>query len=351
MDTIAVVVSVQGTVWAQAADGSVRVVSPGDALVTNEQLVSSANARIVLDFGDGLPVTLAGEQTVQMSEAASAALTVESDEAELAPETAALLNDLLRPPAEASPPDAGEETDESLSAEGFAFVELVRIGSLTEADGISPLRLGRIDQELTTTGIAPTELQSERQGGISGVGFARGNNHDGALEPAREGFTSAGSISVSFRDVLQEEALLGLAGSTINVLPGSTVTLVITDQFGNTLNVSGVTVQGNGRYSAASLDVSALTDGPLTVVAETVDLNGNSVTAIDTVELDVLAGALNIDTTSVDDGTGTIDIGGSSTDVAPGENVAITVTDQNGNTVTTTVQVQPDGSFDVDDLD
>jgi Ca2+-binding RTX toxin-like protein len=53
----------------------------------------------------------------------------------------------------------------------------------------------------------------------------------------------------------------------------------------------------------------------------------------------------------VDNGAQQVDITGTTTDVAPGATVNITITDQNGTTVTTTATVQPDGSYSVDNVD
>ena len=56
----------------------------------------------------------------------------------------------------------------------------------------------------------------------------------------------------------------------------------------------------------------------------------------------IMRRSLTVDTTTVDDASQTvdIDISGSTTDVHPGETVTITITDQDGNTVTTSAIVQ-----------
>ena len=89
----------------------------------------------------------------------------------------------------------------------------------------------------------------------------------------------------------------------------------------------------DGTYLVENVDVSGLTDGPLTIDAEATDNNGNTVEADTSAVLDAVDADLTVVAT-VDNGDATLDISGTSADVAEGSVVAITITDQNGATVT-----------------
>ncbi|MCH4563636.1 retention module-containing protein [Halomonas sp. EGI 63088] len=66
--TIATVVSISGLAWARDADGHLRELRVGDTLQEGETLVTSDNARVELDFGDGLDPTLVeGGQEIAMT--------------------------------------------------------------------------------------------------------------------------------------------------------------------------------------------------------------------------------------------------------------------------------------------
>uniref|UniRef100_UPI00332B26D0 beta strand repeat-containing protein n=2 Tax=Gammaproteobacteria TaxID=1236 RepID=UPI00332B26D0 len=81
-------------------------------------------------------------------------------------------------------------------------------------------------------------------------------------------------------------ATADISGTTTDVAPGSTVTLVLTDANGTQVTVTGVTINNDGSYSIAGVDVSTLVDGDITVSATALDNNGNSVNDTDVDNLD-----------------------------------------------------------------
>ncbi|WP_351011988.1 hypothetical protein, partial [Shewanella sp. S1-58-MNA-CIBAN-0166] len=83
---------------------------------------------------------------------------------------------------------------------------------------------------------------------------------------------------------------------------GSTVTLVLTDANGTQVTVPNVTVDANGNYSIAGVDVSTLVDGDITVSATALDNNGNSVNDTDVDNLDATAGNITVDLVLNDSG-------------------------------------------------
>src|SRR3546814_19303284 len=71
-----------------------------------------------------------------------------------------------------------------------------------------------------------------------------------------------------------------ITGTTTDVPPGSTVTIIVTDQQGNEVPATA-TVQPDGSYSVDT-DLSGLVDGPLTVEDTATDSNSNPVHGTDT---------------------------------------------------------------------
>ncbi|WP_333969586.1 beta strand repeat-containing protein [Alteromonas mediterranea] len=133
-----------------------------------------------------------------------------------------------------------------------------------------------------------------------------------------------------------------LTGTT-DAVPGSTVTLTITDSAGNTQTVTAI-VQADGTYSA---DVPAeLAEGEFTVNASVTDEAGNTATADTAGVIDTTAPAITIDALGSDnDATPTLT---GTTDATPGSTVTLTITDSAGNTQTVAAIVQADGTYSVD---
>ncbi|EGR1311380.1 Ig-like domain-containing protein, partial [Vibrio cholerae] len=130
---------------------------------------------------------------------------------------------------------------------------------------------------------------------------------------------------------------------TANAVPGSTVTLVVTDANGNQQTLTA-TVQPDGSYS---VDITTpLAEGSYTVTATVTDPAGNTGTASDKGSVDVTAPVITVDAPdNTNDTTPTIT---GTTDAPAGSIVTLLVTDTDGNEQTLTATVQPDGSYSVD---
>ncbi len=76
-----------------------------------------------------------------------------------------------------------------------------------------------------------------------------------------------------------------ISGTTSDVAPGSTVSLVITDSAGTVINATA-TVDADGNYSTSE-DLSSLVDGDITVTASATDRNGSPLSDNDSGTLDV----------------------------------------------------------------
>ncbi|BFM09179.1 Ig-like domain-containing protein [Halioxenophilus aromaticivorans] len=130
---------------------------------------------------------------------------------------------------------------------------------------------------------------------------------------------------------------------TTDLPAGETVAITVTDSNGDAQTFNA-TVQPDGSYSA---DVPAdLAEGNYTVDVSATDAAGNSSSASTTGDIDSNVPDLTIgDLIVTNDVTPTIS---GTTNLAPGEDVSITVTDANSDTQTLTATVQPDGTFSIE---
>ncbi|EJB8380096.1 hypothetical protein MW326_003050, partial [Vibrio cholerae] len=130
---------------------------------------------------------------------------------------------------------------------------------------------------------------------------------------------------------------------TTNAVPGSTVTLVVTDANGTQQTLTA-TVQPDGTFS---VDVTTpLAEGSYTVTATVTDPAGNTGTATDDGSIDVTAPTITVDAPdNTNDTTPTIT---GTTNAVPGSTVTLVVNDANGTQQTLTATVQPDGGYSVD---
>ncbi|MCL1047996.1 hypothetical protein L2737_22155, partial [Shewanella electrodiphila] len=159
---------------------------------------------------------------------------------------------------------------------------------------------------------------------------------------------TAGAITVDL--VIDENNLGDISGTSQDIPAGSTVTLTLTDSAGNTIVIEDVVVNADGTYSVDDVDLSALVDGDITIVATATDANGNPISANDTEALDATAGAITVDLVIDENNLG--DISGTSQDIPAGGTVTLTLTDSAGNTIVIEdVVVNADGTYSVDDVD
>lgn len=146
---------------------------------------------------------------------------------------------------------------------------------------------------------------------------------------------------------------VNLQGTAPDVEDGQTVILTVTDETGTVVTVPGVTVNGE-LWSAMDVDLSSLQLGELILSASVTDLAGNTATATDTFIYDPVA-SINDDLTSpaLADGVlnaaeiaAGVDLSGTVTGIEGGRVLDVEISDQSGNTLTTTVTVSGDQSLD-----
>ncbi|WP_026333057.1 retention module-containing protein, partial [Thioalkalivibrio sp. ALE18] len=299
-EVVATVESVVGTVIARDEDGNTRVLQPGDHIFYGEEVIAEDGAFIEMAFEDGSTLSLAGNESATITDDLAESAESVPEDGEIAEATveeiiAALdrgedITDLLEAPA------AG--VDGGPAGEGGGFVRIARnteeVGEVSYLYGSNVLGDAG---ETPDVGIVLTEEDAE------------------AVDVPEE-FALSVEATVD-----NDAATLDISGTSTDVPEDGEVTITITDQNDNTVTATA-TVDENGDYSVADVDVSGLTDGPLTIDAEATDNNGNDITAQDTAELDAVESNLTVNADDPAEGEGTLDISGESQDVPEGGEVA-----------------------------
>ncbi|AZC01517.1 hypothetical protein DKE52_021250 (plasmid) [Acinetobacter pittii] len=221
--------------------------------------------------------------------------------------------------------------------------------AVTVADGI-------VDGSAVTVVANTTDRNGQGVGPATDSIAAQGDNDTDPTTPEDTGLDLVtGAITV---DIVETGAI---TGTTTDVAPGTDVVLTITgkDADGNNVTISKtVTTDASGNYSSAVTVADGIVDGSaVTVVANTTDRNGQGVgpatdsiaaqgdndtdpTTPEDTGLDLVTGAITVDIVE----TGAIT--GTTTDVAPGTDVVLTITgkDADGNNVTISKTVTTDAS-------
>ncbi|MDV6328107.1 retention module-containing protein, partial [Idiomarina sp. Sol25] len=316
---IATIVRIEGNVQVQRADGSIENLAVGDQLFEGDVVLTESNSNVVLEYPNDEQVLIQG--------GASFAITREQlpdddsvDDLEfIADESSA--DDIL---------NVLDETDGDLLEQ---FQAPAAGNAAAGGDtGSNFVRLARVLETVYDTPI-----------GLTPVEIAGGDITAAAVEQPDPGAVSSGTINLT-AEYDQGGSGLTLSGTTTNLPPASTVSLLLTDSQGNQFTLT-TTTNADGSYSVSGVDLTSLNDGNITIQASAVDATGETITDSDAVVVDETAGNLTV-TSDVTDGN--ITVSGTSTDMAEGTEVAITITDANGDTVTATATIAADGTYTVD---
>ncbi|MCK7460152.1 retention module-containing protein, partial [Idiomarina aminovorans] len=312
---IATIVRIEGNVQVQRADGSIENLAVGDQLFQGDVVLTESNSNVVLEYPNDEQVLVQG--------GASFAITREQlpddsvDDLEfIADESSA--DDIL---------NVLDETDGDLLEQFQApAAGNAAVGGDT---GSNFVRLARVLETVydTPVGLTPVE--------ITGADITAA-----AAEQPDPGVVSPGTINLT-AEYDQGGSGLSLSGTTTNLPPASTVSLLLTDSQGNQLTLT-TTINADGSFSVSSVDLISLNDGDITIEASAVDVTGETITDSDNVVVDETQGNLTVESEVTD---GTITVFGSSVDMAEGTEVAITITDANGDTVTVTATVDANGNY------
>ncbi|MGM8227656.1 retention module-containing protein [Cellvibrio sp. ARAG 10.3] len=171
-NAVATVTYTQGQVWAKSPDGSLRPLQAGSLVNADEVIVTAEGASVELDFGDGIPVAIAGNQEVAMGRDLWDELAAGADEAAVEDESVrqalAILEqggDLLEEMEDTAAGLAG-----GAGGGGISFVQLARLAIDTpelhrfEFTDTLPLPTAPAQQEARSINYPPVTADLNVQG-------------------------------------------------------------------------------------------------------------------------------------------------------------------------------------------
>ncbi|GGY69423.1 hypothetical protein GCM10011613_12200 [Cellvibrio zantedeschiae] len=338
-NSVATVASLEGQAWAKSPDGKLRPLKVGDTVTAEEVVITATGARIELDFGEGQPVVIAGDQEVLMNRDLWTDLAADNKDAAVddasVQEALTVLNnggDLTT---------TLEETAAGLngggSSEGHSFVELTRVVEETDPNAFNFAAANPAGGDATTT-------------------QATAPSNNAPLVVDAQSFTGNEDTVISGRVVATDVendtltySLTAQTGNGIIVLDPATGDFTYTPN----ANYNGpdsfiITVtddHGNSTTSTVNLTVVAVNDAPVTnnqnlTTAEDTPVSGQ-VVATD-VEGDTLSYSVS---TNAANGTVTLNAATGGFTYTPNANYngsdsfVVTVNDGNGGTTTSTITI------------
>ncbi len=138
-NSVAIVASLEGQAWAKSADGTLRPLKVGDTVTAEEVVITATGARIELDFGDGKPVAIAGDQEVLMDRNLWTELAADKQDAAVDNASVEQALTVLNEGGDLT--TTLEETAAGLdgggTSEGHSFVELTRVVENTDPNAFN----------------------------------------------------------------------------------------------------------------------------------------------------------------------------------------------------------------------
>ena len=335
---VATVTYVKGQVWAKAPDGSLRALTLGAQVNADEVIVTADGASVELDFGDEIPVAIAGNQEVSMGRDLWDELAAGADEAALEDESVQQALAILEQGG-----DLLEELEDTAAGlgggaggGGISFVQLSRL--VIDVPEVNPF-------EFNDNPILPAALPQQTSQTINYAPIST----DVSLQ-GDEDTTITGRIPASDPDgdvLAYQIAHQPLHGSVVlDSRSGEFVYVPAANYHGtDSFEVSITDGRGNSTSSTVNITVTAVNDLPVTA---NVNLNTDEDTAVagqivasdldgDTLAYSLVTAPVNGSVT-VDPATGafiyTPDVNFNGTD-----SFIVTVSDGQGGSVSSTVTI------------
>ena len=285
-------------------DGDIRFVSEGEVVSVGDTILSIEGGQVVLT---------AGGQNIFLDNSVDVFIG-----ADLAPQ-----QDIQT--ADESEIDIDDDFLAALDGDGDLLDSLDATAAGAESggeggDGSSFVRVDRVSED-----VDPVEFEYNQ------------TDRDTAELETQEAVAADFDIEFDLAEEIND--VTPTITGTTSAPEGTLIQVVVTDQNGNSQNVTSV-VENDGTFTI-NVD-SALPEGGFTVEASITDNQGNTTTVSVNSSVDITAPAIN--NLTIDSDSDTPSIAGD-TDAQPGTNVIITVTDANGDSQVINSVVQDDGSF------
>ena len=334
------VIDLKGSAGVVLEDGTIKPLEVGDTITVGDLVVTADNSSLTIDV-QGETLSIPANQNVKITP------------------------DLLAQETR----DSSETTvfDESLDA---------AIASLEQADNNDGQTAANSDvtdflDALEGDGDILDNLEATAAGGAGGAGSGGGSSFvqltriAEGVNPNSVAFDSSfdpdstealnirdtsdgvvpddGTASISLNEVgLTNSSQPTISGTSENLV-GETVNITVTDENGNSQVVSAV-IGPDGTFEITL--PNPIADGPVSVVVEATDPDGNAFNDAISIEIDTTAPVINIDPVA-DSASQTVTVTGSVAGLNTGDNVSVTLTDSTGTQQTIVTQVDAQGNWSI----
>lgn len=339
------IINVQGSVRVVLDDGSIKTLNAGDLINIGDLIVTGTQSSISIDV-QGETLSIEANQSVRITpdllakeirdpsettvfdesiDEALASLNSEDDESGNTPVSSEVSNFLDALEGNGDLLDNLEATAAggngvSGAGGGNSFVQLTRIIENIDANALTFNT--NFEQEVNES-------------------FNLANSSDGVLPDSVIDEDSISSITLNDLSLVNPSQPI-ISGTSENLV-GQTVNVTVTDVSGN-IQIVSVVIDPDGRFEIALPDPVA--DGPVTIVVDATDNDGNPVNSSISVNVDTTAPIITIDSVA-DSASPIVTITGSVSGLNTGDNITIVVTGSDGSVENIVTQVDEAGNWSI----
>ncbi|MAJ38575.1 MAG: hypothetical protein CMK62_00430 [Pseudoalteromonadaceae bacterium] len=334
------VIDLKGSAGVVLEDGTIKPLEVGDTITVGDSVVTADNSSLTIDV-QGETLSIPANQNVKITPDLLAQETRDSSETTVFDESldAAIASLEQTDNNDGQTAANSDVTDflDALEGDGDILDNLEATaaggaGGAGSGGGSSFVQLTRIAE-----GVNPNSVAFDSS-------FDPDSTEALNIRDTSDGVVpDDGTASISLNEVGLTNSSQPTISGTIENLVGETVNITVTDENGNSQVVSAV-IGPDGTFEITL--PNPIADGPVSVVVEATDPDGNAFNDAISIEIDTTAPVINIDPVA-DSASQTVTVTGSVAGLNTGDNVSVTLTDSTGTQQTIVTQVDAQGNWSI----
>ncbi|TMP02890.1 Ig-like domain repeat protein, partial [Pseudoalteromonas sp. S3178] len=334
------VTDIQGSAGVVLEDGSIRALNVGDFINVGDLVVTAVKSSLQIDV-QGETLSIPANQKVKITPDLLAKEARDSSETTIFDESLdeAIASLDLGTDQDSTTAANSDVTDflDALEGDGDILDNLEATaagggGAAGSGGGSSFVQLTRISENVDPNSVAFDSSLDQS----TAEAFNLRDTSDGVVPD-----DSTASISLNELGITNSSQPT-ISGTSENLI-GETVNITVTDEDGNSQVVTAV-IGPDGTFEITL--PNPIADGPVDVVVEAVDPDGNAFNDAISIEIDTTAPVINIDPVA-DSASQTVTVTGSVAGLNTGDNVSVTLTDSTGTQQTVITQVDAQGNWSI----
>ncbi|WP_286244978.1 Ig-like domain-containing protein [Pseudoalteromonas sp. MM1] len=334
------VIDLKGSAGVVLEDGTIKPLEIGDTITVGDLVVTADNSSLTIDV-QGETLSIPANQNVKITPDLLAQETRDSSETTVFDESldAAIASLEQNDNNDGQTAANSDVTDflDALEGDGDILDNLEATaaggaGGAGSGGGSSFVQLTRIAE-----GVNPNSVAFDSS-------FDPDSTEALNIRDTSDGVVpDESTASLSLNEVgLTNSSQPTISGTSENLV-GETVNITVTDENGNSQVVSAV-IDPDGTFEITL--PNPIADGPVSVVVEATDPDGNAFNDAISIEIDTTAPVINIDPVA-DSASQTVTVTGSVAGLNTGDNVSVTLTDSTGTQQTIVTQVDAQGNWSI----